>query len=217
LEQKKLSIKPKGHKDDITYKYSTDWIYSLETETHWRLYWRQQKIIQNLILPGDKVLEIGVGTGFTANYLRSKGVNVTTLDIDAEKKPDIVTNIVTYQFPVEYDHIVAFEVFEHIPFDQFKDILPKLAKATRKYLFMSVPRNEKTLIYGCLKLPKLPKWTFSLTVRRGTITSSHHFWEVDHSLTSMNNLTSALTTSGFHLQTQEKAFSRLFFVLQPVK
>ena len=81
----------------IIYRYSTSWIYKLETEQHWRLYWHQQKLMEGKVKPGDSVLEIGVGTGFTANYLRSKGVNVTTLDIDADKKPDIVANIVTYK------------------------------------------------------------------------------------------------------------------------
>ena len=57
----------------------------MEEEEHWRLYWNQQKIAESKIQAGDRVLEIGLGTGFTANYLRGRGVRVTTLDIDAEK------------------------------------------------------------------------------------------------------------------------------------
>ena len=49
------------------YRYSSHWIHELEGETHWRLYWRQQKLMQDLVREGDRVLEIGVGTGFTAN------------------------------------------------------------------------------------------------------------------------------------------------------
>ena len=100
----------------MEYHYSSHWIHELESETHWRLYWRQQKLMRDLVSAGDRVLEIGVGTGFTANYLRSKGVHVTTLDIDAEKQPDIVANVAQFDFPELYDAILAFEVFEHLPY-----------------------------------------------------------------------------------------------------
>ena len=82
----------------VEYKYSAEWIYDLESEEHWRLYWNQQKLMQNKVSSGDNVLEIGVGSGFTANYLKSKSINVKTLDIDRGKKPDIVANLVEYQF-----------------------------------------------------------------------------------------------------------------------
>src|SRR5437763_1112619 len=99
--------------DGVAYRYSTEWIHQLEGETHWRLYWRQQRLMRDLITPDDRLLEIGLGTGFTANYLRSRGVAVTTLDIDADKRPDIVANVARYDFPTGYDAILAFEVFEH--------------------------------------------------------------------------------------------------------
>ena len=36
------------------------------------LYWHQQKLMEGLVAPNDTVLEVGVGSGFTANHLRSK-------------------------------------------------------------------------------------------------------------------------------------------------
>ena len=61
----------------VEYTYSSDWIHSLETEDHWSLYWQQQKIMQGHIAPNHRLLEIGVGSGFTANYLKSKNIKVT--------------------------------------------------------------------------------------------------------------------------------------------
>lgn len=86
----------------VEYKYSAEWIYDLESEEHWRLYWTQQKLMQGKVSLGDNVLEIGVGSGFTANYLKAKGVNIKTLDIDKGKESDIVANLVEYQFPDHY-------------------------------------------------------------------------------------------------------------------
>ena len=95
----------------ITYNYSSDWIYKLENELHWMYYWKQQEQLSQILHPGESILEIGVGSGFTSNYLKAKGYRVTTIDIDEEKKPDIVANIVTHNFADKFDHVIAFEVF----------------------------------------------------------------------------------------------------------
>ena len=85
--------------EGVEYRYSSGWTHGFESETRWRLYWRQQKLMRDLLAPGDRVLEIGIGTQFVANYLRSKGISVTTLDIDADKHPEIVANIALLRVP----------------------------------------------------------------------------------------------------------------------
>ena len=68
--------------------------------------------MEGLLAEGDTVLEIGPGSGFTSNYLRSKGIAVTTLDIDPAKHPDIVANVVEYEFPEPHDAAnAAIETF----------------------------------------------------------------------------------------------------------
>ena len=37
----------------ITYRFSSAWIQELESEEHWRLYWRQQKLMEGRIHGGD--------------------------------------------------------------------------------------------------------------------------------------------------------------------
>ena len=130
--------------EGVEYRYSSGWTHGFESETRWRLYWRQQKLMRDLLAPGDRVLEIGIGTQFVANYLRSKGISVTTLDIDADKHPEIVANIALYEFPTSYDAILAFQVFEHMPYEDFEAVLPRLAAAARRQVFISVPRNRRT-------------------------------------------------------------------------
>ena len=67
--------------DGIEYRYSSEWIKSLESEDHWRFYWSQISLIHKELQEGDTILEIGPGSGFTTNYLRSKGYTVSTIDI----------------------------------------------------------------------------------------------------------------------------------------
>jgi SAM-dependent methyltransferase len=199
----------------VRYRYRTAWINSLEPEFHWRLYWRQMKIMEKLVLPGQHVLEIGVGTGFTANYFRSKGVEVTTMDIDAEKKPDIVANVVSFEFKQVYDHILAFEVFEHIPFDIFAPLIKKLSRVCKNQLFLSVPRNEMVLMRGTLKLPGLREFAFAIRVPGIRSMSAYHFWEVDHPATPREKFEQTLENAGFSIVHCEKFFSYLYYVLRP--
>ena len=199
---------------ETVYRYSSSWIYKLETEEHWRLYWRQQKLMEGLVKPGQRVLEIGHGTGFTANYLRTKGVQVTTIDIDPEKKPDIIANIVTYDFIDQYDHILGFEVFEHIPFIEFQKLLNKLSAVCCGYLFLSVPHNERKWFHITVELPKLGRFSYTFKTFRGKITQPHHFWEADHGPATYQVLLNSFMQAGFTIQRKDKFQSLLFFALK---
>lgn len=200
--------------NDIKYQYSTDWIHSLEAEEHWRLYWRQQELMQDRVLPGDRVLEIGVGSGFTANYLRSKGVNVKTLDIDSEKNPDIVSNMVVYDFQSEYDHVLAFEVFEHIPYNEFESVLNKLSKICRNFLFLSIPKSEVVLFRCELRFPKIKNKVISVTIPKRKITTKHHFWELNHKATPRSKFEASVRKAGFKIISRGVWLSRAFYVLR---
>ena len=201
----------------VEYQYAADWIYSLESEEHWRLYWHQQRIMQHLVRKGESVLEIGVGSGFAANYLKSKAVHVTTLDIDKEKQPDIVANIVQYQFLEQYDHIIAFEVFEHIPFLEFKEMLPKISRACKKTLFLSVPRNERTWFQMDMYLPRIGRKQLRVTTLKGKTTEPAHFWEIDDGSVSTADFEQALSACGLYVQSITKQFSRIFYTLKQAR
>jgi hypothetical protein len=166
--------------DGVVYRYASEWISKLESEARWRLYWHQQKLIDGLVAPGQSLLEIGPGNGFTSMYLRTKGLAVTTLDIDADKHPDIVANIATYEFPKSYDAVLAFEVFEHIPFDKFEQVMGRLAKVAGRYVFISVPRNELVPFRVALKLgARRREHSFELRRLEGKVREVHHYWELD--------------------------------------
>jgi hypothetical protein len=213
-------VRPPDEKTDVLegveYRYRTGWIHKLEDETHWRLYWHQLKLMEGLMHPSDTVLEIGPGTGFTANYLRSKGVVVDTLDIDADKKPDIVANIVGYEFPAIHDAILAFEVFEHIPYDGFRSVLSRFSGAARHHVFLSVPRNRRVVFGFRLKLPKLASRSFELKAKKGRIVEPYHIWEVDHGGITVHSLEAELARHGLRIERRDEAFERLFYALAPL-
>ncbi len=190
--------------DGIEYSYVSEWIHQLEKEEHWRAYWRQMKLVLPALEHGDSILEIGPGSGFTSNYLRSKGYRVSTLDIDDKKSPDIVANLVEYPFPDTYDHILAFEVFEHIPFDKFSAILPLLKKTFKKNLFLSVPSNYRIWFLAELIIPYFKEVSFCLKTKRRKINTEHHFWELDYKQYTRKYMERTLSEAGLTIVSAQK-------------
>lgn len=201
--------------DGVVYRFAAEWITKLEDLDRWRLYWFQQKLMDGLLVPGSSLLEIGLGNGFTSNYLRAKGFNVTTLDIDAEKRPDIVANVATYDFPDTYDAVLAFEVVEHIPFDKFEGVVRRLATATRHYVFLSLPRNELVPFRLSLKLgARRRQRTFEVRRLEGKIRERHHFWELDHGETTSARVERVLEAAGFRIVRRARCGKYRFYALR---
>ena len=195
------------------YTYSSDWIHRLEKLQHWTYYWHQVDLARSVIREGDRILEIGVGTKFTSNYLKSKGYEVLTIDIDPEKNPDIVGNIVEIDLEGSFDHVLAFEVFEHIPFEDFKKVLGKVSTICTKNLLMSVPRNEKVWFNLSLELPGQKYHNFRMATRRGKIITRNHNWEVDYPPYSKRMLERTFNDYNYSVELCRKVSSLYFYSL----
>jgi len=200
--------------DGTVYCFSSHWINDLEAENRWRLYWQQQKLMDGLLEPGQSLLEIGLGNGFTADYLRSHKYTVTTLDIDAGKHPDIIANVAAYDFPDSFDSVLAFEVFEHIPYDKFAAVLERLTRTARRYVFLSLPRNELVPLRVSLKLGAWRReHTWEYRRLEGRIRDAHHHWELDHGETTLARTERLFARCGFSLVRHVKKGKYHFFAL----
>lgn len=201
--------------EESIYKYDSGWTKKLEALEHWNYYWHQQKIMQNVVsYRGEDFLEIGVGSGFTANYCRSKGANVTTLDIDLEKKPDIVANAVHYDFKQKYDYLMAYEVLEHIPYDEFEIIVKKFRTFIKKYAFISIPRNERTIFSVNLKLPKFKPVGLEWKILNRKITTAAHHWELDYNGFSTKRVEQLFKNSGLTIVEKLEYRTLCFYALR---
>jgi len=201
------------------FKYDTSWTKKLESKKHWLLYWQQQWMLEKYLKREDIILEIGLGSGFTANYLRNKNYTVTTLDIDNEKKPDIVANIVDYDLKSNYDIILAFEVFEHFHFNYLNTVLQMLHSHCNRYLLISIPEYLSCFFSLEFQLFGVKK-TFS--VRRPSFytmkkMSPNHHWEVNSNPeTKLENLTELFHDNGFKIMDQSYYQDRYFIVLEKI-
>lgn len=95
--------------------YESNWIAELESEEHFSYYYKQIGFALEYLERSQPVLEIGPGAHMLRDPLTRKGFSVTTLDIDAEKSPDILGCLSDFPFDSgEYRQVLAFEVFEHV-------------------------------------------------------------------------------------------------------
>ena len=198
------------------YKYGAEWTKHLEPCDHWIFYWYQQKIMEGFINKNksETIIEIGVGSEFTANYCRSKGFSVTTLDIDESKKPDILTNVVEHDFKEQYDHLMAFEILEHIPFEESQKIIKKIPTFVKKYAFISLPRNERTLLDLEIKLPLLKKIKLEWKILARNIFTDAHHWELDYKEYKMETVEQSFIDAGLKIRRKLKNRYIYFYALE---
>lgn len=152
-------------------------------------YFYQIDLVSSLVASQEsRILEVGIGNAFVSDYLKKIGYNITTCDFDERLKPDIVADIRNLAIGEDsFDVVTAFEVLEHIPFEDFEKSLNELKKASSKFVIISLP-HRSTSIEFVLKIPfirtifgrdflvfflRFP-WFF-----KGFASSGQHYWEID--------------------------------------
>jgi SAM-dependent methyltransferase len=87
----------------------------------------------------DKLLEIGIGNGTLTAALRNRGLDVVTVDFAEALRPDVVADVRELPFPDNsFDGALAFEVLEHVPWEDLGAALRELARVAR-WALVSVP------------------------------------------------------------------------------
>src|SRR3989344_2914905 len=134
------------------------------------------------------VLEVGKGNGTLSDYLKKLGYSVTTCDFDANLNPDVVADV--RKLPLtdnSYEAVTAFEILEHLPFEDFPKALAELKRVSSKHVIISLP-YKSTGFEFVLKFPGVrtlfKKLFLSCFIRvplkfGGIKVSGQHYWEID--------------------------------------
>lgn len=129
----------------------------------------------------ESILEIGLGDGVTANYLKNHiGIAYTTADFAADLNPDIVADI--RKLPVQdasFDTVCAFEVLEHLPFEDFETGVRELSRVAKKYVIISLPHFGPP-VQLFLKIPFIReiKFAFKIPFAKTHVFNGQHYWEI---------------------------------------
>lgn len=153
-------------------------------------------------LKAKKILEIGIGANIIKKLI-SDNVDYFTLDLDNNLKPDICGDIL--HLPIKddiFDLIVAFEVFEHMPYNKFIDILYSLHNITKKFFLFSVP--DFTRMYWLnFYLPFLRIREYAAEIPKKDPPklefNGEHYWEIGKNNITKNIIINDVIKTGFTL------------------
>src|SRR3989338_11422634 len=101
---------------------------SYDHKHRWMSYWYQIREI--FTMNPAKILEVGVGNRFLYDYLKKAGKDITSVDINSERRPDVVGSVVDLPFDDNsFDAVLCFQVLEHLPFDNFHKALIEMRRS----------------------------------------------------------------------------------------
>lgn len=204
----------RSHVDGFEVIYSSSWVTNLETRDHFLYYWEQADLVFKSVDRDNRIVELGCGTHLLADLLSRRGFSVKTLDIDEEKNPTFVSDATSFNYSVEpFDVLLAFEIFEHIPWDTFSKTIARVAESGITMILFSIPWAERTVASFEGKVPKLQPFKVNLRLPKKAISTKAHFWE----LTKRNRDVDSNGKQFKSIEQVNEIFLRHGFTLTPVK
>jgi len=155
-----------------------DKFHQYDYQERWISYWHQ--IDEVLKLQPKMVLEIGIGNKMVSDYLRKQGLEVKTLDINKDLKPDFIANVINMPLSNDsFDVILCAEILEHLPFRDFKKALLELKRVTKRYLVLSLPHFGPPLkLFFKIPFLKQVKLAWKIPYHPQHKSESPHCWEI---------------------------------------
>lgn len=194
---------------------------SYDTKERFSSYWHQ---VNEIRLPEPKsVLEVGIGNGFVANYLKQRGLDITTLDIDVRLNPDCVGSVLDIPFTSSNFEVVAcFEVLEHLPYKDVYKALKEIRRVTKKHVILSLP--DCSLSYRLyFHIPKTKIKIFKRLIPIPRLIplkdkfDGEHYWEIGKDRYPLRKIKNEIQEAGFKIEKTYRVFelpSHRFFILR---
>ena len=148
----------------------------------WSSYWHQ---INEIIKSNARtVLEFGCGDGVAGRYIKfNTNIPYQCADINPALNPDYILDLSNFSLAdKKFDTVCAFEVLEHLPYEQFKICLKKLMSVSNKYVLISLPHWGRHFSLS-FQLPFFHKKRFQFKISAGGkhAYNGEHYWEIGKS------------------------------------
>jgi ubiquinone/menaquinone biosynthesis C-methylase UbiE len=130
----------------------------------------------------SSILEIGPGTNIL-KVLFKEILNIKkykTLDIAEDLNPDFIGDVKNLEFKDNsFDLLVAFEILEHLPFEDFEQSLKELHRVSKDSVIISLPHYGPIFKFS-LKIPILRyfKYSFKIPFHKTHKFNGEHYWEI---------------------------------------
>lgn len=185
-------------------------------------YWHQ--INELMELEPRSILEIGIGNGLVANYLKRRGFNVTTMDIDERLNPDKVGSVLDIPFrDGSFEVVACFEVLEHLPWDDVPKALSEIRRVSSRYAILSLPDSTKAYRLD-IQVPKIGELKKLMPLPRlqapKHVFDGEHYWEIGKAGYPLRKVMGEMRSAGFEIRKTYRIFEmpyHRFFVLEVAK
>jgi SAM-dependent methyltransferase len=152
----------------------------------------------------QKILDIGVGSGFMHSYLNSKGYEVISVDIRPDLEADLVCSVDTLPFSNNcFDLCLCCEVLEHLPYEKFKQSLLELKAVCASYLILSLPDASyyfvATLRFSPNNLRQISLFS-PILLHRKHIFRGAHYWEIGKEGYPLKRILADIKQTGFSVE-----------------
>lgn len=129
----------------------------------------------------QNILEVGVGDGVMRDYLKNNtSIAYTSIDVAEDLHPDVVGSVTKMPFAdASYDVVCAFEVLEHLPFEEFEKALSEIKRVSRGRVVISLPHFGPPIQF-MLKVPFLRpiKIAVKIPYAQKHQFNGQHYWEI---------------------------------------
>ena len=172
-----------------------------DTKERFCSYWHQ--IHEIVSLNPKKVLEIGVGNSFVSNYLKQKGFNVVSVDIDRKLRPNLAGSILNIPFSYEkFDVVACYEVLEHLPYVYFEKAISEIFRVSSLHALLSLPDANRCYRIQ-LQIPKigyLKKLIPSPYLKKPIHHfDGQHYWEIGKNGYPLSKIIADITKAKFNV------------------
>jgi len=185
----------------------------------WSSYWHQ--IDEVLRSNPEEILEIGVGDNVLSSYVKNNTkIEYKNLDIASDLNPDIVASV--ENIPLEdssFDVVCAFEVLEHLPFENFEKCLAELNRVSRKYVIISMPHWGRHFSFE-FRLPFFKSIRFQYKLNLWSIDhkfNGQHYWEIGKTGYPLSLIKNKIKNCGLKIKKDYVCFDspyHHFFILE---
>lgn len=195
------------------------------TKERWSSYYYQIK--ETLDKKPKSVLIIGIGDKIVYNILKNEIKEVRSFDIDEELEPDYLGNILNLSNIVDknFDVVLVCQVLEHLPFENFEDIVKEISKVTNNCCIISLPQ-EGYYFELTFKVPFFSKKEFRILLPRffkewnfEIDGNMEHYWELNlknYPLSKIRKILRKYFELNLEYTVKENIYHR-FFILEKKK